>query len=480
MFRLILALLIATGAPAAAAAEELGQVVAFNKAGEHSRAAQLARQALAGTLAPADEQAMRIELAIAFLGLDRKGRACNELQRAKRLDAQGYARREGADLETRACGGLAPVSLATPATSHPPDAAQVFVIPRFIAGPRQLWKSLAEAGADMVFIRAFHRKGDRYHEEVPTTLVEGVYFANDHVPVIEDRLAFDCEAARAQGLRCHAWMTTRATAIPKLKGAAHRDVEWNFRTRQFETIDGLDPFDPKVERVLEDLWRSLARAGVDGVLLQDDLMMRQLEGFSKHARKAWKRRTGRALVPEELVTVTGEGQAARVKYEEAFWDFAAMKRDRLLDLAESLQAAAREINPKFETSINLYYETVTNPPMGLAWTSQELEASAARDFKRLAVMAYHRQIEQEMGVLERSDLWSGFEKMAARLATVPGAQERVLVKLQSIDWKDRSTVPPAELSQAAAPFRGFSLCLAPADDLQVVPKQLRALRGGAP
>jgi biofilm PGA synthesis lipoprotein PgaB len=307
-----------------------------------------------------------------------------------------------------------------------------------------------------------------------------VYFDNDHSPVIEDRLAFDCEAARAQGLRCHAWMSTRLTAVPKLKKDARRDVEWDFRTRTFKTIDKLDPFDPKVERVLADLWRSLARAGVDGVLMQDDLMMRQLEGFSDDARKAWKARTGKDLSPESLVTVTGEGKAARVKYEEPFWDFAKLKRDRLLDLAETLQAAAREINPRFETSINLYYETATNPPMGLAWTSQDIEAAAARDFERLAMMAYHRQIEQEMGVMERFELWAGLERMAETLAKVPGADERMLVKLQAIDWKDRAVIPPTELAEAAKPFRRFSLCLAPADDPKQSPVQLRALRGVTP
>jgi biofilm PGA synthesis lipoprotein PgaB len=275
-------------------------------------------------------------------------------------------------------------------------------------------------------------------------------------------------------------MTTRATPLPKLARPSFRDVEWNFRTGEYETVDRLDPFDPRVERVLKELWRAIARAGADGVLLQDDLMMRQLEGFSEDARRAWRRRTGRELVPEELVTVVGEGESRRVRYEEPFWEFARMKRDRLLDLAESLQAAAREVNPRFETSLNLYYETAINPPMGLAWMSQDLEAAAARDFRRLAVMAYHRQIEHELAVLERDELWRGLEKMAGRLAGVPGAERRVLVKLQGIDWRSREPIPPEELALAAAPFRRFSLCLAPADDPQLSPAQLRALRGGGP
>ena len=170
----------------------------------------------------------------------------------------------------------------------------------------------------------------------------------------------------------------------------------------------------------------------------------------------------------------------RVRYEEAFWDFARMKRDRLLDLAESLQAAAREINPKFETALNLYYETAVNPPMGLAWMAQDLEAAAARDFRRLAIMAYHRQMEHELAVLDRGELWRGLERMAATLRQVPDARERLLVKLQGIDWRTREPIPTDELALASKAFRDFTLCLAPADDPVLAPEQLRSFRGPGP
>ena len=63
-------------------------------------------------------------------------------------------------------------------------------------------------------------------------------------------------------------------------------------------------------------------------------------------------------------------------------------------------------------------------------------------------MAYHRQIEHELAVLDRDELWRGLERMAERLAGVPEAERRVLVKLQGIDWRTREPVPPEELGDA--------------------------------
>jgi biofilm PGA synthesis lipoprotein PgaB len=474
------AALLAAGAAGAepAGGDPLDDARAAMERGEAGRAVKLLRVAVSLRGEGPGVAELRLALGEALLAEGRKPLACNELARAKRLDPSAFALGGGPALERRACGGLQAVASVEPAGRR--DAAQVFVVPRRLGGPRELWRALAEAGADLAFVRAFHLKGDRHHEEVPTNEVEGVYFATEEAPVVEDRLALDCAAARAQGLRCHAWMTTRATPVPALDHARHRDVEWDFRTGEYVEVARLDPFDPKVERVLRRLWQDLARAGVDGVLMQDDLMMRQLEGFSPEARRTWRRRTGTDLDPERLVSVRGAGAAARVSYEEAFWEFARPKRDRLLDLAEGLQAAAREINPRFETSLNLYYETVVNPPMGLAWMSQDLDAAAARDFRRLAVMAYHRQIADELAIAGRRELLEGLERMAGRLATVPGSAERVLVKLQSIDWSTREPVPATELAETAAPFRRFTLCLAPADDPELAPRQLRALRGSAP
>jgi biofilm PGA synthesis lipoprotein PgaB len=135
----------------------------------------------------------------------------------------------------------------------------------------------------------------------------------------------------------------------------------------------------------------------------------------------------------------------------------------LLDVAEALRDAGRAERPGFGLALNLYYETALNPRFGLAWFSQDLDAAAARDFRWLAIMGYHRQVADELG-LDDDGLSAALQRMAARLAEVPGARERVLVKLQAIDWRTREPVPPAELARAAAPFAGFARCVAPADD----------------
>ena len=94
-------------------------------------------------------------------------------------------------------------------------------------------------------------------------------------------------------------------------------------------------------------------------------------------------------------------------------------------------------------------------------------------------MAYHRQIREELSLRSEEELLLRLREMADRLGELPGADRRVLVKLQTIDWKTREPVPAAELARVAEPFRRFSICLAPADDPARVAALRATLRAGA-
>lgn len=445
------------------------------RAGRARAAIDLVRAALPVLRGGPHEAPARWWLAVALRAEGRGPHAYNELLRVRRLDPALHAARGGPALERELAESLG-LAAEVPL---PRGVAQVFVLPKLTGGTRQHFARLAAAGLDLVVLRAFHAEGDRPHEEATLDAQAGVYFATEHLEVVADRLADDCSAARAAGLRCYGWMTTLDTPAPGLL-PRHGDVEWDFRAGRYRPSGRLDLFDPAVVALLEDVYRDLARAGVDGVLLQDDLMLRQLEGFSDRARRAWKKETGSELDPLALVEVVGDGTARRVRYREEFWRFARFKRDRLLDLAERLQAAAREVNPRFEMALNLAYEAALNEVGALAWMAQDLEEAARRDFRWLAIMAYHRQVQHELGLAGEAEVIGALERMAGRLSRVAGAKERVLVKLQTIDWRNRDPVPAAELARVAAPFRGFTIALAPADDAGRVADILAALSGEPP
>ena len=59
-------------------------------------------------------------------------------------------------------------------------------------------------------------------------------------------------------------------------------------------------------------------------------------------------------------------------------------------------AAAREVRPGLRFALNLYYETVLNPRMALAWYAQDLGVARGRPFDYFSLMSYHRQIGREL------------------------------------------------------------------------------------
>lgn len=373
-------------------------------------------------------------------------------------------------------GSPAPPPSAAPAIR---GVAQVFVIPAVEGGPAAYFRELRAQGFDVAVVRAFHLEGDRSHEGARSEVKAGCTFPTAHVPLVADRLASDARAAREAGLEPFAWMTTRATPMPAM-GPERREVAWDPGTGRFVPKPTLDLFDEEVVRALEATFADLARAGVDGVLLQDDLMLSHLEGFSDDARAAWEKRHGRPLDPARLYDVSAGGRPPHVRYRPEFWELARFKRDRLLDVAGRLQAAGRAVRPGFRLALNLYYETALNPVMALAWFAQDLEAAAARDVHWLALMAYHRQVADELS-LDDTGLAASLRSMGRPLAS-ENVRSRLLLKYQSMDWTTREPLDPAELAGAAASLgvAPAAACIAPADDARRAGALLAAVRGAGP
>ncbi|HXI10761.1 MAG TPA: poly-beta-1,6-N-acetyl-D-glucosamine N-deacetylase PgaB, partial [Thermodesulfobacteriota bacterium] len=107
---------------------------------------------------------------------------------------------------------------------------------------------------------------------------------------------------------------------------------------------------------------------------------------------------------------------------------------RLLDVADRLRAVVKRKRPDALFAVNLMYESVTNPAAALAWLSQDLKAALGRDFDYYSIMAYHRQIATE---LEKTpgDVRRMIAGMVKDAAGTIGDAHRVLVKLQTVDWK---------------------------------------------
>jgi poly-beta-1,6-N-acetyl-D-glucosamine N-deacetylase len=311
---------------------------------------------------------------------------------------------------------------------------------------------LKEAGVDTVFIRVFQNRGDRplFYAGLPTAAV-GVYFPTDAAPVVADHLAVVSAACRRLGLSVYAWMTTRACDWLLEERPDLAELRYDAASGKVLPSGRLNLFHPVVRRRLVAVFSDLARADIDGVLFQDDLVLRAGEGLSPEAIEAYLEDGGPAVSPELLFERPPDATAGSIfspsLYREAFWPWAAWKNRRLLDTAGELMAAARAVHPGLRFALNLYYETVLNPRLALAWYAQDLGVARGRSFDYFSLMSYHRQIGRELSyTLEEAIAAIGV--LSRQASARAGDPARIIVKVQSLDWETQAPIPAEELDRA--------------------------------
>lgn len=303
-------------------------------------------------------------------------------------------------------------------------------------------KELKEAGVDTLIFRVFQNKGEPKYKFVKSSEEEGVYFKTDHALVIEDILEKIAEIVHRNGLDLFAWMTTRYATYGKENQPEYLCKSYNFETKKMEVGRGLNLFHPSVQKRLEALFRDLGRYSIDGILFQDDLILRHNEDYSVEANRAFFKEYGYSPHPDIFYIDPYKSESGRyfVKgYTDRFWNWANWKNRWLMNVAGQLMNSAKESNPKLEFAINLYFETVLNDANGVAWFSQTFSEALKKDFDYYAVMAYHRQAMKGRNIelKESIDLMAEVAQKAVRSIENPS---RVLMKVWILDWKSNEAV----------------------------------------
>lgn len=342
---------------------------------------------------------------------------------------------------------LLPPKSAYPEGSHASASAmrgvQVMLFEgRTFGGIDAEMKRLKESGIDTVIFRVFHNKGDRYHRVAPSALPAGVYFKTSHAPVVADILPEIIRLAHKNGLKLFAWMTTRYAdyGIEDKKDMLCKG--YDLRSRTFYRCKGLDIFNGEALRRINAIYSDLADNDIDGVLFQDDLALKHNEGFGDYAINAFKRETG--LVIDAKALYNGDGWQGGVAYTPLFWQWAAWKNRRLLDVAEGARISVRKKRPAAKFAINLMYESVTNPANSLAWLSQSLAKAVKAGFDYYSIMAYHKQMEDELQK-DPETVRNLIDRIALDASKAVGSPEKVLIKFQTVDWKTGGELAVADV-----------------------------------
>jgi biofilm PGA synthesis lipoprotein PgaB len=310
-------------------------------------------------------------------------------------------------------------------------------------------KALKSAGVNTLLLRVFQNKGHRKYKFVKSPHEEGVYFKTEYAPIIEDILGELAEIAHRNGLDVFAWMNTRY-ANYGLEGKPEYGCRaYNFETKKMEVVKGYNLFYPNVLSRLEGLFRDLGRYPIDGILLQDDLVLRHNEDFSMDAGKAFLKEFGYSPHPDLFYIDPFQSESGKYyskAYTDRFWSWANWKNRWLMHIAQRLMEAARESNPNLQFAINLYYETILNKSNGVAWFSQTLSEALEKNFDYYAVMAYHRQTMKELKMDEKKAIGLMAE-VAQKAVKSIGDPSRVLMKVQILDWRGYDVIPQKEVEE---------------------------------
>lgn len=308
---------------------------------------------------------------------------------------------------------------------------------------------LKEAGVNTLIFRSFQNRGDRFYGFARPKYKVGVYFDTEHAPVVDPLLAKIVSIGHRHDLRVFAWMETRKMPLRLTDPEDSKALRYNFEKKTLQPISMWSIFDGRVVEKLVALYRDVMRTGVDGILLQDDLIMYQYEDFSPMAVAAFEQETGEVLSPNSLYRTVFKGSNGRWyvrEYYDAFWAWSRWKNQKLLKLADRLIRAAREVNPRVQFAMNFMYESVTHPKNAMAWLSQDIEESKKIPIDFYAIMAYHRQIKKELRLSDEM----AFEKIAtmtAKLLKRIDDPNKILMKIQVRDWETGEKIPSMEVDE---------------------------------
>jgi uncharacterized lipoprotein YddW (UPF0748 family) len=329
-------------------------------------------------------------------------------------------------------------------------AAQVLVFPSgTYEDVEESMRKLKGAGVNTVIVRAFQNPGDGLHRFVRPQSRVGAYFETAYAPVVAPVLSELVSIGHRNGLKVFAWLETRKMPLLISESDAAKALSYDYETGRLKATALWSIFDETFQSAIEGLYRDAVLSGVDGILIQDDLISYQHEDFNPKGVALFEKETGHKLIPETLYPEVFQEENGRwvvTRYSDTFWVWVSWKNRKLLELAGRLIETAKAVNPEIEVAMNFMYEAVTDPRNALAWLAQSLAEAKKLPLDYYVIMAYHRQIKDELGLSEEG-AFDEMSKMTASLLRVVEDPYKIVMKVQMTDWKTRKQISSYEANQ---------------------------------
>lgn len=275
-------------------------------------------------------------------------------------------------------------------------------------------------GVNTVFLQAFaDPDGDG--------VADALYFPNRHLPMRADlfnRVAWQLRVRT--GVRVYAWMPVLAFAL----GEQNDQVQaWRTDGRAApdpEHYRRLSPFSADSRALIAEIYADLAKhAAFSGLLFHDDALLSDFEDAHPEALLAYQA----AGLPGDIGAIRADPLLKRT--------WTRLKTQTLIDLTLDLAEEMRAWRSGLRTARNLFALPVLERGSE-AWFAQSLPRFLEHyDYTAIMAMPY-------MEGAADPNIW--LETLVGRVAEIPGALDRVVFELQSVDWRQQNRpIPTPEL-----------------------------------
>lgn len=314
------------------------------------------------------------------------------------------------------------------------NGAQVFVLDeKYKDNIDAFFKEAKAKGINTIFFRVFHNNKDRSHLGLDLKCESGVYYETSYACTVNDLLGDVVKAAHDNNMKLFAWMATRSLSF--LKTDENMSMSLSAEGGQVKGY-GANIFKKEVRDTLLGLFEDLAKYEIDGILFQDDFIIKYTEGSDKDAASLFEEETGIKVNSKSFFKSTKvyNGRKTFSEYTENFYTWAEWKSNQLALLFKQLKERAKTRNPKIKFAANIYYETPVDEKAGVAWYSQRLSVLKSSGADYFAVMGYFEQISDEKNY-NRVNAAEYIGDIAVQAVKQVGSENAVIMKLQSKSFK---------------------------------------------
>jgi len=254
-----------------------------------------------------------------------------------------------------------------------------------------------------------------------------LYFPNRHLPMRADLFnRVSWQLSTRAGVKVYAWMPVLAFDLPDNHPLASHLIQASPKRQQVD-YRRFSPFSPDALSFVGDIYEDLARyTKFHGLIFHDDAYINDYEDTSSWAMEAYKK----AGFPTDIDLIRAD--------PKLFNQWSKFKTLALAQWTDVLADRARLFQGRVKTARNMYASAVLYPESE-AWLAQSMAIFLSHyDYTAIMAMPY-------MENAKNPEEW--LAKLVNKVAEIPGALDKTVFELQSVNWKKSTPVPAETLAE---------------------------------